>query len=57
MIQSLREFNLIIERKENDYYLGRSQYHFTLKFKLKNKMNKFRRGDLVALKKREIDIV
>lgn len=57
MIKSLKEFDVIIENKDKDYYFGRSEYYFSLKFKINKKEIKLKKGDLVCLKKSEIDIV
>lgn len=57
IIKSLDSFDLIIESKSKDIYIARSQYYFSLKFKLKKNALSLRPGDLVSLKKSDIEII
>jgi threonylcarbamoyladenosine tRNA methylthiotransferase MtaB len=56
IIRSLTEFSLIIEQKNKEYYLGRSQYYFPLKCKFKQENYNFKVGDLVLVQKKDLEI-
>ncbi len=58
MLSGLKNLNLLIEKKEAHILHARSEFYFTLKFKLKNKkISNIKVGDLLKVSREEIIIV
>ncbi len=58
MLSGLKNLNLLIEKKEKGVLLARSEFYFTLKFKLKNKkIDKIKVGQLVKVNREELIII